>query len=173
MIDILLVNPAEKGGFFEKIPPLGLASIAGFLETHNISVNIIDFEIEKNPLEHWLSLYQPKFLGISGTTHTRFESFRLARVAKSFNKDIITIYGGIHATFTANETLRNIPEIDFIIRGEGEETLLELLKTFSTDQKYEKIRGLSFRKDDLPVDNPQAGRLHLDSLPHLPITFWI
>uniref|UniRef100_A0A7C6AF49 Radical SAM protein n=1 Tax=candidate division WOR-3 bacterium TaxID=2052148 RepID=A0A7C6AF49_UNCW3 len=165
MIDILLVNPAEKGGFFEKIPPLGLASIAGFLETHNISVKIIDFEVEKKPLEHWLSLYQPKFLGISGTTHTRFESFRLARVAKSFNKDIITIYGGIHATFTANETLRNIPEIDFIIRGEGEETLLELLKTFSTDQKYEKIRGLSFRKDDLPVDNPQAGRLHLDSLP--------
>ncbi|MEO0095460.1 MAG: radical SAM protein [candidate division WOR-3 bacterium] len=165
MIDILLINPAEKGGFFEKMPPLGLASLASFLEAYDISVKIVDFEVEKKPLEHWLSLYQPKFLGISGTTHTRFESFELARLAKSFNKDIITIYGGVHATFTASETLRNIPEIDFIVRGEGEEILLELIKTFSSDQKFEKIRGLSFRKDHLPVDNPHASRVHLDSLP--------
>lgn len=165
MIDILLVNPEEKEGFFERMPPLGLASLASFLESHNISVKIIDFEIEKKPLEHWLSLYQPRFLGISGTTHTRFESFRLARLAKTINKEIITIYGGVHATFTANETLRNIPEIDFVIRGEGEEVLLEFLNTCNTDQKFERIRGLSFRMDGMPVDNPPAHRLHLDSLP--------
>ncbi|MEO0205966.1 MAG: radical SAM protein [candidate division WOR-3 bacterium] len=165
MIDILLVNPAEKGGSFEKMPPLGLASLASFLEENGISVKIVDLEVEKKPLEHWLSLYQPKFLGISGTTHTRFESFKLARQAKTFNKEIVTIYGGINATFTANETLRNIPEIDFVVRGEGEEILLELLKTFNSDQKFEKIRGLSFRMDDTIVDNPPGSRLHLDSLP--------
>ncbi|MGB9719875.1 MAG: B12-binding domain-containing radical SAM protein [bacterium] len=165
MIDILLVNPAEKGGFFEKMPPLGLASLASFLEENGLSVKIIDFEIEKKPLEHWLSFYQPKFLGISGTTHTRFESFKLARQAKTFNKEMVTIYGGINATFTANETLRNIPEIDFVVRGEGEEVLLELLKTFNTDQKFEKIRGLSFRMNDTIINNPPGSRLHLDSLP--------
>lgn len=165
MIDILLVNPGEKEGFFERVPPLGLASLAGFLEANDISVKIIDFEIERKPLEHWLSLYQPKFLGISGTTHTRFESFRLAHLAKIFNKEIITIYGGIHATFTAHKTLLNIPEIDFVVRGEGEDVLLELLKSFASDQRFDRIRGLSFRMDGQPVDNPPSNRLHLDSLP--------
>jgi len=164
MIIILLINPADKG-IPDKMPPLDLASIASFLEENGISVKIVDFNIEKKTLEHWLSFYQPKFLGISGTTHNRFESFRIANLAKTFNKEIITIYCGSHATFTANETLRNISEIDFVIRGEGEEIFLELLKTFSADQKFEKIRGLSFRMDDTVVDNPSAGRLHLDSLP--------
>ncbi|MGQ9664387.1 MAG: B12-binding domain-containing radical SAM protein [bacterium] len=164
MITVLLVNPTDKENL-NKIAPVDLASIASSLEENGVSVKIIDFNVENKPLEHWLSLYQPKFLGISGTTHNRFESFKLANIAKTYNKEIITIYFGIHATFTANETLRNIADIDFIIRGESEEIFIELLKTFSGDQKFEKIRGLSFRMDDTIVDNPPASRLHLDSLP--------
>ncbi len=124
MIDILLVNPAEKGGFFEKMPPQGLASIASFLEEHDISVKIVDFEIEEKPLEHWLSLYQPKFLGISGTTHTRFESIRIAQEAKNFNKDIIIIYGGIHATLVQPF---NKQAEEFVLRDEEIEKCKETL----------------------------------------------
>ncbi len=165
MIDILLVNPAEKGGFFEKMPPLGLASIAAYLEVNDISTQIIDLEVEHKDLKYWLEKYQPRIVGISGTTHTRFESFRLAREVKAYNREIITIYGGVHATFTQNDTLKNVPEIDYVVRGEGEEVLLEFIKTLNTDQKFEKIRGLSFRMNDEIVINPPAKRLHLDLLP--------
>lgn len=164
MNDILLINTEEKG-YEERLLPLELISIAGFLEKHEITVKIIDFNIEKKSLEHWLSLYSPKILGIWGTTINRFESFNLARTAKLFSKEIITIYLGPNATFTANQVLKDIKEIDFVIRGEGEDVLYDLLKTYSTDQNFEKIRGLSFRLDDNPVDNPPASRLHLDSLP--------
>ncbi len=165
MIDILLINPAEKSGFFEKMPPLGLASIAALLEENDFSTRIVDFEVEHKDLKHWLEVHEPKIVGISGTTHTRFESFRLAREVKAYNKEIITIYGGVHATFTQQDTLKNVPEIDFVVRGEGEEVLLEFMKTLNTDQKFDKIRGLSFRANDTIVVNPPARRLHLDLLP--------
>ncbi len=164
MSGILLINTEEKG-YEEKLLPLELISIAGYLEKHEIPVKIIDLNFEKKPLEHWLHLCQPKFLGIWGTTVNRFESFNIARKTKLFNKDIVTIYLGPNATFTATQVLKDIKDIDFVIRGEGEEVLYNLLKTYSTDQNFKKIRGLSFRLDDNPVDNPPATRLHLDSLP--------
>jgi|UniRef100_A0A7V3RI27 anaerobic magnesium-protoporphyrin IX monomethyl ester cyclase len=164
MIDVLLVNTEEKE-VYEKIPPVELASIAGYLGEREINVRIIDFNVERKPLEHWLELFKPKFLGIFGTTLNRFDSFTLARNAKSYDKGIIVIYFGPNATFTAKEVLENIPEIDFVIRGEAEDIFYELLKTFSTEQNFEKIRGLSFRLDGVPVENPPARRLDFDSLP--------
>jgi len=165
MIDILLVNPKETGRFFEKMPPLGLAYIAANLEKHGYAVRIVDFEVEDKDLNYWLDKYQPRFLGISGTSHTRFESFRLAKQAKDFNPEIITIYGGVHATFTAFETLKNIQEIDFVVRGEGEETVLELITAFKNDLDIAKVKGISYRNIHGMIENPEAARIqNLDSL---------
>ncbi len=166
MIDILLINPKENSGFFEKMPPMGLAYIAANLEKHNFSVKIIDFELEKKDLSYWLSKSEPQFLGISGTTHTRFESFRLAKEAKAFNREIITIYGGVHATFTAFETLRHIKDIDFVVQGEGEDTLLELIDTLKKAKDIKRVRGVTYRSDNGIQENPPAPRIHpLDHLP--------
>ncbi|UCG92199.1 MAG: cobalamin-dependent protein [candidate division WOR-3 bacterium] len=165
MIDILLVNPKETGGFFEKMPPLGLAHIAVNLERHGFSVKIVDLEVEDQGLYYWLSLYQPRFVGISGTSHTRFESFRLAMEAKNFNKEIVTIYGGVHATFTARDTLKNIKEIDFVVRGEGEKTTVELLNCFRDSKKIENVRGISYRDNSEVIENQPTERIKsLDSL---------
>jgi len=164
MIDILLVNPKETGGFFEKMPPLGLAHIASNLEKNGYSVKIVDFEVEDKDLYHWLNQYQPQFLGISGTSHTRFESFELAKAAKSFNKEIVTIYGGVHATFSALNTLENINEIDFVVRGEGEKTVMELLNCFRNNKKIAHVKGISYRNENEIKENPPAERImSLDS----------
>lgn len=167
MIDILFVNPKEKGGFFERMPPLGLAYIAANLERYDYSVKIVDFEIEDKDLHYWLDKFQPKVLGISGTTHTRFESFRLAKQAKDFNKEIITIYGGVHATFTAFDTLKNIIEIDYVVRGEGEHTVLGLIDAFKTNKSIVGLTGITYRNDNGVKENPPAQRIKpLDSLPN-------
>ncbi len=167
MIDVLLVNPKEKGIPFERIPPLGLAWIGAVLEREGFSVKVLDFEVVDGKLEDYLKKYEPKFLGISGTTHSRFESFNLAKRAKEFNKEIITIYGGVHASFTAVCTLKSIKEIDFVVRGEGEETLSELVKTFQGNRsRLEKILGISYRQDGEIIENqPRPRILDLDSLP--------
>ncbi len=166
MIDVLLVNPREKGGFFEKMPPLGLAYIAACLEKNDFSVRIVDFELDKNSLTHWLRRYQPRFLGISGTTHTRFESFSLAQKAKKFNTEIITVYGGVHATFTALDTLQNVRAIDYVVRGEGEHTMVRLVDALMRNQPAERVLGIAYRDGDNICETKSAERIEdLDSLP--------
>ncbi len=166
MIDVLLVNPREEGAFFEKMPPLGLAYIAATLEKHGYSVRIVDFEVEDGTLPVWLDEYQPRYLGISGTSHTRFESFRLAREAKHYLPDIITIYGGVHATFTGLSTLQHIEDIDYVVCGEGEHTIVQLLDQLAIGKEPKGVRGICFRKNGIIVETLKADRVQpLDSLP--------
>jgi anaerobic magnesium-protoporphyrin IX monomethyl ester cyclase len=165
MIDILLINPREATGFFEKMPPLGLASIAAHLEKNGFSVRIFDAEIEKRKLEEWLAEIQPRVVGISGTTHTRFESFEIASRVKRFNKDIITVYGGIHASFTAADTLRYISELDYVIKGEGEQTFTEFIRKHDKGENFRTVRGLTYREGSGVIENPNSFRLDLESLP--------
>jgi anaerobic magnesium-protoporphyrin IX monomethyl ester cyclase len=166
MIDVLLVNPKEEGAFFERMPPLGLAYIASNLEKHGYSVDIVDFEVEEKPLPYWLNKYEPRHLGISGTSHTRFESFRLAKEAKDFASEIVTIYGGVHASFTAANTLQRIAEIDYVVCGEGEETTVALLDVLSEHTSPECVCGICYREGNDIVETPRAQRVvPLDGLP--------
>ena len=165
MTDVLLVNPKEASGFFEKMPPLGLASIAAHLEKNGFSVRIFDAEIEKRKLDEWLAEIQPRVVGISGTTHTRFESFEIARRIKRFNKDIITVYGGVHASFTAADTLRYISELDYVIKGEGEKTFTEFIRKHAKGENFRMVRGLAYREGSGVIENPSPSRLDLESLP--------
>ncbi|MDH4210938.1 MAG: B12-binding domain-containing radical SAM protein [candidate division WOR-3 bacterium] len=166
MTDLLLVNPKEAGAFFERMPPLGLAYIAGKLQTRGYSVKIVDFEVDRRPLTYWLDLFQPKYLGISGTSHTRFESFRLANEAKAYSPEIVTIYGGVHATFTGVNTLRRITEIDYVVCGEGEDTIVALLDKLCASEEPEDVCGICYRKGEDIVQTRPAPRVNpLDSLP--------
>ena len=166
MIDVLLVNPREEGAFFERMPPLGLAHIAATLELNDYAVKIIDFEVDEHPLTYWLERYQPKVLGISGTSHTRFESFRLAAEAKAYNPEIITVYGGVHATFTAENTLQRVAEVDYVVCGEGELTTAALLARLFQRREPDDVRGICYRKNGSTVQTLPARRIiPLDKLP--------
>jgi anaerobic magnesium-protoporphyrin IX monomethyl ester cyclase len=166
MLDVLLVNPKEEGAFFERMPPLGLAYIAASLEARGYSVHIVDFEVEKQKLRHWLEVYHPSYLGISGTSHTRFESFRLAREAKEFSPEIVTIYGGVHATFAGINTLKRIADIDYVVYGEGEDVMVQLVDRLSSKKDVGEVHGVCYRKDRGIVQTPQAARITpLDRLP--------
>jgi anaerobic magnesium-protoporphyrin IX monomethyl ester cyclase len=159
VIDILFVNPREAGAFFERMPPLGIAYIAANLENNGYSVKIVDFEVDEQNLTYWLESYQPRFLGISGTSHTRFESFGLAAQAKAFNPEIITVYGGVHATFTAENTLRHVAGIDYVVCGEGEATTLALLRNLSEGKEPDDVPGICYRKGRSIVQTPPARRI--------------
>ncbi|MFZ0441703.1 MAG: radical SAM protein, partial [Methanobacterium sp.] len=74
--------------------------------------------------------------------------------------------GGQHFTALANECLVNYPEIDFIIRGEGELTLLDLVKIVEQGKSPIKVDGISFRHGDSIVHNPPRALIdNLDDLP--------
>jgi len=166
MLDLLLVNPGETGVPFERIPPLGLAYIAARVEAAGLSVKIADLDVQDVRFEDLLGQFQPRIVGISGTTHTRHASFGLARRAKHHNPEIVTVYGGVHATFTARETLAHVSEIDVVVRGEGEMTMPELASTtHGGAAALRRVAGVSFRDGGEIVENPgRPGTNDLDAI---------
>jgi radical SAM superfamily enzyme YgiQ (UPF0313 family) len=123
--------------------------------------------VTKKSIESLLQTYKPHVVGIGGTSHTRFESFALARCVKTYDPDIQILYGGSHATFTAEDTLTHVPEIDIIVRGEGEQTTLNVvLKVLKGDLNFSDISGVSYRTNGSIVHNPEVHRIsNLDILP--------
>lgn len=165
MVDILCINPASsenrKAGIY--MPHLGIAYLGAFLEKYRYSVKLVDSPIEDMDIKNIIKKYIPSFTFISGTTQKRFDSFKIARIAKEVHPETITVYGGPHATFTAEDTLQHVPWIDIIVRGEGEYTALELVKA---EKSYENIPGISYRKNNRIYHNPD--RPQVDNLDELP-----
>ncbi len=168
MVDILIINPCEEGrAVFDPMPPNGLGLITSYLLSNDYDTKLVDRQVERTPITEIIATFKPKIIGIGGTTHTRFESFNIARTAKEIDKNILVVYGGCHATFTAQDTLANIPEIDVVVRGEGEQTFSEIAeKTLRQNASIEEIEGTSLRlKGSITHNHERQRNQKLDSLP--------
>ena len=85
---------------------------------------------------------------------------------KSIAPGILTVMGGPHVSFCARETMESCPEIDFIVVGEGEETLVKLVRAHQNGTRWRNLKGLAFQERGRPVLNgPNEPLLDIDSLP--------
>jgi len=129
------------------LPPLSLAYLAGVLERENIEVQILDFLVTRyspQTLRKKLQEYRPQFVGVGCVTMNYPLAARMLKVCKSFDSDIFTVIGGPHVSFTLNETLLRAPWIDAIAIGEGERTLVELVKTVAEGNDIGNVAGIAF-----------------------------
>ena len=167
MVDVLCVYVGEEKETFDLMPPLGLAWIAAVLRQSGFSVEIIDLSVERRNIKDSIERLNPKILCISDTSTTRFRSFSIVKTAKEINPDILTVYGGPHATFTAEDTLSHIPWIDVIVRGEGEYTTREIASTLKKKRSLRNILGISYRTEKGSIrHNLSRPRIkNLDELP--------
>jgi radical SAM superfamily enzyme YgiQ (UPF0313 family) len=170
MTDIILIYPEMMDGKnpHGSVLPLSFAWISSVLEQNDISVKIIDFQIEDVDLYDVLQKEKPFCVGVSGTTQSRFSSFEIIKEVKSIDEEIITLYGGPHVTPTAEDTLYNVSGLDAVVRNEGEITTLEIMKALKRDKKidFTKILGVSFRQNGHVIHNkPRPLLTNLDSLP--------
>jgi radical SAM superfamily enzyme YgiQ (UPF0313 family) len=145
----LVHPPYWENGLYSSAPPLGLGYIGAVLENNGFDVSIID----PNPLElplkeviRQVADEEPELIGIDCGTAYRYEAFELAAQLKTKMPNVTLVMGGPHVSFTAEETLARIPEIDVIVRGEGEVTMLELAKRIAEGKDY-KIKGITFREN--------------------------
>ena len=167
MSDVLLLHPAEKGITFGGMPPLGMSWITSYLQSKGISTTLVDLQVSNKSIESFLQTHKPRIIGIGGTTHTRYESFAIARRVKTIDPSILILYGGSHATFTAEDTLRHIQDIDIVVRGEGELTTHRIVERILNGKSdLDSIPGLSYRRNTTIVHNPDVERIrNLDILP--------
>lgn len=174
---ILLVHPlgysSKKAGtdvsrMANIMPPLGLASIAAFLDAHSIENDIIDCYAHPDSDERIMAYVRketPGFIGFSCTTSSFFDGIRLAGMVKEILPEIKTIFGGVHASSMKEKILEEFDLADYCVVGEGELTLKELLST--DPEALSSVSNIAYRKDDgTPVfTGYRKELLDLDSLP--------
>ena len=172
---IVLVHPAgsnwipgkkDVSATANRMAPLGLLSIAAYLEQRGHSVEVEDcrgpFAAGREESVRRILKNNPGFVGFSTTTAGFYDAYDLACWLKSLRPEIKTIFGGVHVSAIGGELLRRFENIDLLCLGEGEETLAQL----AAGDNFSKIHGLAFReKEDVIVNPPREPIPDLDSLP--------
>jgi anaerobic magnesium-protoporphyrin IX monomethyl ester cyclase len=174
-VRVLFVEPPKDFWFVmgEYLPPpYGILQLAAFLEQKNgdAEIQVLDCNAEGldwNGLEKRIENYNPDIVASSAlATCNTYLSVRTLELAKKVNPEIVTVAGGQHFTVMAAESLKTYPEIDVIVRGEGEETLVDLTKKISEGQLVSSVKGVSFRNNGQIIHNsPRPLIQNLDSLP--------
>jgi len=164
---------APKSFIFAANPltiPNGLLYMAAYLQKEGFSVEVID------PLPYNLSLKEtikkvkeakPDLLGIYITTDNRFKAFHFAKAIKEI-MNIPIVAGGPHPTLCAENTLKNFPQIDIIVRGEGEYSILKIAQAIADNKKdLSSIPNVSFRIGNTIIHNPETYLIpDLNSIPY-------
>lgn len=148
-------------------PPLGLGYLAAMLEEKCCAAKIVDFmhmSIDE-AVASTLS-YEPDVVGISCFTEQRSSAFQLVETIKQHDKAIKIVLGGSHATMLDMQLMQHFP-IDAIVRGEGEITFLELLKTWKSNTELSDVQGLTYR-DKYGNIIRNAVRMPIENLDLLP-----
>jgi len=161
---ILFVEPPKDVWFVmgEYLPPpYGIIQLAAFLDNRNkeVEIEVLDCnaqQVDWQGLEKHIASSNPDIVASSSlSTCNTYAVARTLETAKKVNPDILTVTGGQHFTATAEDSLRAYPEMDVIVRGEGEETLAELVANRDEKATFPQIKGISFRHQGKIVHNPQ------------------
>ena len=187
-------------GFYNRYFPLGLVTVGTVLRDAGHDVVVYDADINENPramdytrLPDYYPQYlaalqdsdhpvwrevratiqqsQPDVVGISAWTTYAASAFTVAGISKALNPACPVLMGGPHATVRAEEVLSICPDVDYVIRGEGENTAVELVAALAEAARGhplspETIQGLSFRAGGVIQHNPDREKIrNLDELP--------
>ncbi len=192
--------------YYNRYFPLGLSYLASSLRKGGHRVTIYDADCNrgskgmdytrlpemyriylkelKNPenpiireISDVLARYRPDVVGVTVMTPKAASAFTVASLVKQYNKNCHVVFGGPHATLKAAEILGNAHDVDFVINGEGEAAMLDLMNALShtaseastpagNESGIGAISGLSYRRNGKAAHNPTRKFIdELDSLP--------
>ncbi|HPG29966.1 MAG TPA: radical SAM protein [bacterium] len=187
---ILLISPhgkitiTEEGSRERKfsIPPLGLTYLASGLIKKGYDVEILDVLVEgyenevlidKNTIIYGLSDYEiknriklsnPDMIGVSCIMSNRYkEVLRICKLSKEVEKSIHVVVGGHHPTGMPEMIMD--PNIDYILRGEADNTFPQLVDSINVDENLLKIYGIVIKKNGEIFQNTTLDYSDFKSLP--------
>lgn len=150
-------------------PPLGILYLSSFLKKAGIEVSALDQSAEKYSIKQvvdWIIKEDPEVLGISTLLSSSYTTMKIAKEVKSKNPNIVICLGNHHATFNAERILKKYPEIDVIVRGEGEHTCLEFANCVKENNCLKTVPGITFRHNHQIITNMARPLIEdIDTLP--------
>lgn len=167
---ILLVNPPSPKNYYNKevYLPSALLYIASALQKTGEKIKLLDLKCPRydnnaqnmydDILTDAVSSFQPELIGFGCLFSGNFpELLKLSAVSKKKFPEIPIIIGGIHPTIYAAEILKNCSSIDYIVLGEGEETVSQFVNMLKHNSgHFENIDGFAFRKNKEIFINPKT-----------------
>jgi radical SAM superfamily enzyme YgiQ (UPF0313 family) len=158
-MNVLLLSMPDS---FEHMPPVAirmpngaLASLAGNIDPHH-QVAVADLILVqasvRTTVERMVRELAPDVVGLSVMTFQRATALRIARLVRALRPSAHIVVGGYDPSLDADAYMQS-PDVDFIVRGEGEHTFCELLRALENDRGAADIAGLSYRTPDGFVHN--------------------
>ncbi len=167
-IDAMLINPYDENALKNALgfvaPPMNLMYLASSLEHESYSVKIVDDDLLQMGYEKISEMAEklnPQVVGVTATTSTIKSALKYVEMIKKILPESLTVIGGPHATFMPFETLNSSEYLDVVVKGEGEETMVDILdESFQEVPHMDNVQGIFFR-------DPKIG--NLKSTPERPL----
>lgn len=146
------------------LPPLGILSIASYIESLGYKVHVMDIHAEREndiALRKRLRMHQPRYIGITILTNMSIPAHKIAKICKEELPNCILVAGGVHAEAVPERILRN-SAFDCVVRGDGEEAMREIIE----GKRFSDINGLSYLEGTTVTNNsPRSLEMNLDRFP--------
>lgn len=170
-MNVVLINPPYPQSAHQHPPfiPLSLGYLGAMCEKNGYDVSIIDCQGERLTHEDFRRVFEKTeadVVGITSATLTYKSALKVAEIVKECSPNCTTILGGCHATFWDLNALNECPQLDVIVRKEGELTFMELLRKLENKEDLGDVKGITIRRGDKIVRNED--RPYIENLDDLP-----
>ena len=176
---VALVNPPppQRTERWDRadFPHIGLGYLSAVLRAAEHTVTVLDGKLERIGAEDVLTrlgAFRPQLVGLSAMTHEIGIAADLAAELKRVLPDATVVVGGVHPTALPADTLREFASFDLAVFGEGERTLIEVLRALETGATLAGIAGLVWRRDGTVVVEAARPWMSGDDLERLPLPAW-
>jgi anaerobic magnesium-protoporphyrin IX monomethyl ester cyclase len=163
------VDNARYRELFPQLLPMSVAYLAAVLEEAGHETSIIDqvpARLDNRGLVSRIIEEQPDAVGVSLLTTTVEHALEMVGLLREQQPELPIIAGNQHASMFADDLLLH-RAVDYVVRGEGEATIIELAKALEDGTAVHEILGLSYRRGEAVVHNPDRPILaDLDTLPY-------
>jgi radical SAM superfamily enzyme YgiQ (UPF0313 family) len=182
MVDLLLINPRYHLLEEPIQENLGLGYIASYIRSNGHTVEVLDASIRGMSHRRFAREIMKRDFKILGVTiiyqGAAKEQLSILKILRNKGLNAHVSVGGYFPTLAHRQLMEDVPEIDSVVRGEGEEALLELIRRLEKGEDLHGVTGLSFRDQSGEIVDNRARPLieDLDNLPYpardeLPMAF--
>jgi radical SAM superfamily enzyme YgiQ (UPF0313 family) len=170
-LQVTLVNPPYRTRPHQHppFPPLGIGYLAAVLEKNGFKVEVIDCQASRYTYDDYkreIAKRKPDIIGTTAPTRLYNSAKEILKISKEAHPNAVTLLGGAHVTFWNEKALQECPQLDVVVRKEGEYTMLELAQRIEAGKDISDVAGTTQRKGDGFIFNPD--RPYIENLDELP-----